>query len=343
MTGANLSQSAATTRSVFVYDPLDHPIDFLTERGVDVTLGTALYATGDRRPKWEPAEFIAAAAGHSALLGASGAKITREVLRQLPGLRCVSKIGIGFETIDVAAATELGVIVTNTPVEDEVDAVAEHTIALMLGLMKQLHVYGAHHIAAGRWRLPDHMSRNLHSATVGVIGLGHIGRAVARRLACFGPRLLGFDLNPTDVDGLVEPATLEALLAGSDVITLHASGRPPGEGPLLDRAKLALLPEGALIVNTARGNLVDQSAIVELLGTGRVGGFAADVFDPEPPAMGDPILSAPNVLLTPHCAAWNADLRQAMVDLAMENLWTALNGETPSHLVNPEVLSASKK
>ena len=341
--GLNRPAALSEAHSVFIYDPLDHPIDFLKERGVGVTLGAPLYATGDRRPKWQPREFVTAAAGHSALLGASGAKITSEVIGQLPGLRCISKIGIGFETIDVAAATEHGVMVTNTPVDAEVNAVAEHALALILGLLKQLHVYGARHIAAGRWRLPDHMSRNLEGATVGVIGLGHIGHAVAQRLTCFGPRLLGFDVKPTDAGGLVEPVSLETLLARSDIITLHASGRPPGAGPLLDRAKLELLPEGALIVNTARGNLLDQTAVVELLCAGRLGGFAADVLDPEPPATDDAILEAPNVLLTPHCAAWNADLRRAMVELAMENVCAALNGGVPPHLVNPEVLTAAHR
>ncbi len=325
---------------VFVYDPLDHPVDWLEERGVRVTLGAPLYATGQRRPKWDPVDLVRAARGHQALLGASGALITAEVMRELPELRCVSKLGIGFEVIDVHAATELGVMVTNTPVHSEVDAVAEHTIALILGLMKQLHFYNARYIAEGGWRSGDHMSRTLRNATVGIIGLGHIGRAVAERLAAFGPRLLGYDVRPTEPNGLVEPVDLDSLLRQADVVTLHASGRAASEGPLLDRARLELLRAGALLVNTARGNLVDQSAMVEMLVDGRLGGVAADVYAPEPPAPNDPLLAAPRVLLTPHCAAWSQDLRREMVQLAMENVWQMLSGEIPENLVNPQVLEA---
>ena len=340
MAVSDLGASEKGSLSVFVYDPLDHPIDFLEERGVRVTLGAPLYATGQRRAKWDPTEFVSAASGHGALLGASGALITEEVLRQLPDLRCISKLGIGYEVIDIDVATELGIMVTNTPVHSEVHGVAEHTVALMLGLMKQLHVYSATHIAAGGWRSGDHMSRNLRGATVGIVGLGQIGRAVAQRLAGFGPRMLGFDINPVDVDGWVEPVELEVLLAQSDVVTLHASGRAVGEGPLLDRARLGLLRPGALVVNTARGNLIDQQALVEMLADGRLGGVAADVYDPEPPKPDDPLLAAPGVLLTPHCAAWSAELRSEMVELAMDNVWKALSGTVPEHLVNPAVLEA---
>ncbi len=332
--------SGAAPLRVFVYDPLDHPVDWLEQLGVEVTLGVPLHSTGQRRQKWDPPALVAAAAGHDALLGASGAVLGHEVLEQLPSLRCISKLGIGHEVIDLEAATELGVMVTNTPVHSEVDVVAEHALALVLGLMKQLHFYNAAYLAAGGWRSGEHKSRSLRGATAGVIGLGQIGCAVAARLRAFGARVIGTDVRQVDLDGLVEQVGLEALLEQSDVVTLHAPGRSAKEPPLLDRARLGLLRHGALLVNTARGNLVDQAAVVEMLADGRLAGFAADVYDPEPPPPDEPLLVAPNVLLTPHAAAWNADLRHEMVQLAMENVWTVLTGGVPEHLLNPGVLEA---
>lgn len=331
------------TLSVFVYDPLDYPVDWLTDRQVRVTLGTALYATGRNRPKWPSADFVTAALGHNALLGASGAIISADVMRSLPDLRFISKLGIGYEVIDVPAATALGIMVTNTPVRSEVDLVAEHAIALILALAKQLHHYGAAYIASGGWKSPELMSRNLRGSTVGILGLGHIGRAVAQRLGPWRARLIAYDIRPVEAPPGVELVSLEVLLAESDIVTLHAPGRQTGEGPLLDARRLRMLRPGALLVNTARGNLVDQPAAVALLREGHLGGLAADVFNPEPPSPDDPLLGAPNVLLTPHSAAWSATLRQEMVEMAMHNLWTMFNGGVPSSIVNPEVLQRAPR
>jgi len=325
-------------RSVYVYDPIDASLDWLTERGVAVTLGAPPFSTGHSRPKITEDELVAGARGHRALLGASGTYITGQVMDRLPELRFISKLGIGYEIIDVDAATDRGIMVTNTPAHAEVEPVAEHAIALMLGLAKHLHWYSASYIAQGGWRSAGHMSLTLRGATVGIIGFGHIGRAVAVRLRPWGARLLATDIRPVDVPAGVERVDLGTLLRASDIVSLHVPGRSPGQGPFLDAELLGLLKPGALLVNTARGNLIDQAALARLLHEGRIGGAAVDVYSPEPPRPDDPILTAPNVLATPHMAAWNAQLRKEMAEMAFANLWTMLTGGVPDHLVNPAVL-----
>jgi D-3-phosphoglycerate dehydrogenase len=325
-------------RSVYIYDPVDAPLDWLTERGVAVTLGAPAYSTGQSRPKITADELVAGARGHRALLGASGTFITGQVMDRLPELRFISKLGIGYEIIDVDAATARGIMVTNTPAHAEVEPVAEHAIALMLGLAKQLHWYTAAYIAAGGWRSAQHMSLTLRGATVGIVGLGHIGQAVAARLRPWGARLLATDIRPVGAPDGVELVDLRTLLHSADIVSLHVPGQPPGRGPLLDAELLGLLRPGALLVNTARGNLVDQVALARMLRAGRLGGAAVDVYSPEPPRADDPLITAPNVLATPHMAAWNAHLRKELAEMAFTNLWTMFSGGVPEHLVNPDVL-----
>jgi len=325
---------------VFVYDPLDHPVDWLVSRGVKVTLGAPLYSPGSARPKMPSAELIENARGHEVLLGASGALVTREVMESLEGLRMVAKLGIGYEVVDVEAATDLGVVVTNTPVHGEIGPVAEHAIALMLAVAKRLDWYTKGYLGGGGWKDPQHMSSLLAGATVGVVGLGQIGRAVVERLGGWECRLLGCD--PASPEGLrgVELVSLEHLLAESDFVSLHVPGLPPGEGALLNADRLALMKPSAILINTARGNLVDESALAAALETGRLGGAGLDVYAPEPPSHGSAILSAPNVVLTPHMAAWSPRIRKEMVEMAFADIWSMLSGTTVSHVVNPEVLES---
>lgn len=328
-----------TDRSVYVYDPVDAPLDWLIERGVAVTLGAPAYSTGQSRPKITADELVAGARGHRALLGASGTFVTGQVMDRLPELRFISKLGIGYEVIDVEAATARGIMVTNTPAHAEVEPVAEHAIALMLGLAKHLHWYSASYIRDGGWRSGEHMSLVLRGATVGIVGLGHIGQAVAARLRPWHARLLATDIRPVAAPDGVELVDLPTLLRSADIVSLHVPGQPQDQGPLLDAELLGLLKPGALLVNTARGNLVDSAALAQMLRDGRLGGVAVDVYSPEPPRPDDPLITAPNVLATPHMAAWNAELRKEMAEMAFANLWTMFSGGVPENLVNPDVLS----
>jgi D-3-phosphoglycerate dehydrogenase len=326
-------------RSVYVYDPLDEPVDWLTERGVTVTLGAPLRNTGRSRPKVTEDELIARAKNHTALLGASGALVTRRVIENLPDLRFVVKLGIGYEVIDVAAATERGILVTNTPMHSEVVPVAEHAIALMLALAKRLHAYTPDYVKDGGWRDPDQMAVTLNGKTIGIVGLGNIGREVARRLAPWGARMLATDVQKVTAPDGVEFTDLDTLLKTADIVTLHVPGRGKDQGPLLDKTRLKAMKKGALLINTARGNLVDTKTLAERLKDGHLSGAAVDVYSPEPPKPDDPLLAAPNVLATPHTAAWITSVRKEMATMAFRDLWTMLSGGVPEHLVNPEVLT----
>lgn len=331
-------RSEAAGRTVYVYDPMDEPLDWLRDHGIVVTQGAPVHSTGQARPKIPEDELIERARGHAALMGASGTRITRRVMQALPELGYISKLGIGCEIIDLQAATELGVMVTNTPVHREVEVVAEHAIALMLGLLKQLQWYGRDRLRAGGWKDPDHMSGSVQGATIGIVGLGKIGRAVARRLGGWDARLVGADVAQVPPPAGVEVLSLERLLAESDIVTLHAPGLAAGSPPLLDDRRLGLMKRSAILVNAARGNLVDTDALVRRLRDGLLAGAAIDVFDPEPPDRAHPLLALPNVLLTPHAAAWNRPLRSEMALMAYENLWEMFDGRVPAHLVNTDVL-----
>ncbi len=329
-------------RGVYVYDPLDYPLDWLIQRGVRVTMGAPLASTGKARVKIAESELISKASGHVALLGASGAYITRGVMESLSDLRFILKLGIGTEVIDMASASEFGIMVANTPVELEVDVVAEHCIALMLGLLKRLDFYNVAWLRGGGWKDPEHMSGTLFGRTIGVVGFGHIGRAVAKRLASWGVRILVHDLKAFDPPVGVEVVDLDQLLAESDLVTLHVPGVAAGEPPLLDEQRLSMMKKGALLVNTARGNLVDTETLKVMLKSGQLAGAAFDVFNPEPPRPDDELLSCANVIATPHMAAWNKDLRAAMAMLAFENLFTMFEGGVPKNLVNPESLKGQR-
>lgn len=330
--------AADTDRTVFVYDPMDEDLTWLEQHEISPTLGAPLHSTGEMRPKMREDDLIANARGHRALMGASGARITRRVMEALPELGYISKLGIGCELIDLAAATELGILVTNTPVHSEVEAVAEHTIALMLALLKRLDHYGAAWLRQGGWRDPLHMAIPVRGSTIGIIGFGKIGRAVAQRLAGWDARIIASDIYPTNVPAYVTLVPLDELLRESDVVTIHTPGPNPGQPPLLDDARLALMKPSAMLVNAARGSLVDTGALARRLSDGGLAGAAVDVYDPEPPAHDHPLLSLPNVVLTPHVAAWDRHVRGEMAHMAYENLWEMFEGVVPKNLVNRDVL-----
>ncbi len=326
---------------VFVYDPLDHPVDWLVDRGVRVSLGAPLYSPGTARSKMPAGVLVEGARGHEVLLGASGALVTREVMEAIKGLKMIAKIGIGYEVVDVRAATDLGIVVTNTPVHGEIGPVAEHAVALMLAVAKRLDWYNKGYLAGGGWKDPQHMSSILSGATVGVVGLGQIGRAVVARLTGWDCRLLGCD--PAFNGGLqgVEVVPLEQLLSESDFVTLHVPGLQVGEGALMGADRLGLMKPTAILVNTARGNLVDETALAAALIAGRLGGAGLDVYSPEPPGVEAAILTAPNVVLTPHMAAWSASIRKEMVEMAFADIWAMLSGGKLANVVNPEVLETA--
>jgi phosphoglycerate dehydrogenase-like enzyme len=256
-------------------------------------------------------------------------------LAQLPELRIIARTGVGLDSIDLPAASAAGIPVTVTPGTND-ETVADHALALMLAALRRLSDQDAQ-VRGGGWRDFSLLGPQLHGATVGIIGYGAIGRAVGRRLRGFGAELLIHDPPLADADApLVE---LDELLRRSDVVTVHAPNTPATNG-LIDARALALMKPGAVLVNTARGPLVDEDAVAAALHSGALGFAALDVFEIEPP-IGRPILSAPRTLFSPHIAGSSDASHLGMSRMATESVLARLQGRRPEHVVNPESLDRS--
>ncbi len=278
---------------------------------------------------------VAAADGLLALLTD---RVDTGLLDLAPRLRVVSNFAVGYDNIDVEAATRRGLLVTNTP-GVLVETTADFAMALMLTAARRV-LDADQYVRAGRWRTwgPELLlGRDLWGATLGIIGFGQIGQAVARRASGFNMRVLynsatrKLDL---EREGALDYAPLEQLLAESDVVSLHC---PLNDETyhLIDRDALNIMKPDAILVNTARGPVVDTKALVEVLRQ-RPLIAALDVTDPEPLPADHPLLSLPNAIVTPHIASASVATRTRMALMAAENLLTALRGERPRHLVNPE-------
>jgi D-3-phosphoglycerate dehydrogenase len=258
--------------------------------------------------------------------------VTRDVLAALTRVGLVMRWGVGYEQIDVAAATELGVAVANSPAHCTED-VAEHTLALMLAVTRQV-VVGQRSLTDGGWGVPSAAHRRLQGSVVGVVGLGRIGRRVAELCTAFGAEVLGFDPVAQDVPG-VRRVDLTELLRRADIVSLHVPSTP-ATARLVDAEALALLRDGAVLVNTGRGEVVDERALLAELHAGRLWA-ALDVFTEEPLPPDHPLRSAPHTVLTPHSGASSAasvaQLREAMCATTLE--WLATGWAEA--VVNPEV------
>jgi glyoxylate reductase len=266
-------------------------------------------------------------------------RVDAALIDAAPRLRVVSNYAVGYDNIDVDAATARAILVTNTP-DVLTETTADFTIALMLAAARRV-IESEQYVKAGRWRTwgPENLhGRDLWWATVGLIGLGRIGQAVARRLSGFGARVLYYSprrkLDQEAEDG---PAytPLEQLLAESDIISLHC---PLNDETyhLIDRDALALMKPDAILVNTARGPIVDTRALLEALRQKPIIA-ALDVTDPEPLPPDHPLLALPNTIVTPHVASASVRTRTRMALMAAESLLAALRGDRPAHLVNPQV------
>ncbi len=260
---------------------------------------------------------------------------TRGVLEALPELTAIFRFGTGSDAIDIAAATDAGVAVITTPAVNA-EAVADMALALILASIRGLPALD-HAVRTGEWR-PDGPTRDLAGATVGVVGLGAIGRAVTRRLRGFGCRVLALEPHPDQefcARYEVELTDLETMLPRVDVLTLHAPLNDASRH-LIGARELALLPRHAVVVNTARGELVDQAALVTALHEHEIAGAGLDVFEREPVPLEDPILAAPNALLSGHVSSYTELGLSRMADAVVANLREVLAGRIPPSCLNPE-------
>lgn len=258
------------------------------------------------------------------------------VLARADRLRVIARRGVGIDGIDLAAATARGIAVTNTPGANST-AVADLVLAVMLAISRSL-VPAVTALQEGRWFRP--LGREMGGRTLGLLGLGRIGREVARRARGFGMRILAHDPNWPEKEAAelgVERASQAEVLAQADYVSLHLPLTPETEG-LIGEAELRSMRPTAYLINTARGELVREEALVRALQEGWIAGAAIDVFRREPP-FGSPLLNLPNVLPTPHLASQTEEAVEAMDMGAAENLLAVLAGRRPPNLVNPAVWS----
>jgi glyoxylate reductase len=258
-------------------------------------------------------------------LVAPGVPIDDAVLDRLPALRLVANYGVGYDQVDVAACRARGVEVTNTP--GVVDAAtADLAFALLLTARRRL-VEGDGYIRGGRWDTswaqPPFLGRQVSGSALGIIGLGRIGRAMARRAQGFDMRVLYHQRTRVDEPGL-EYLALDDLMRECDVVSIHAPFTPETRG-LVSRARLALMRDGTTLVNTARGGLVDEAALVDELVSGRISA-GLDVFVHEP-AVPEALWALPNVVLTPHLGSGTVETRAAMTRAVVDNILAAERGE----------------
>lgn len=249
--------------------------------------------------------------------------ITAEVMDTAPRLRVIAKHGVGVDTIDLDAARARGIPVVCAPGSNS-RAVAEYTFGLILSATRGIT---ASHLGVSQGEWPKVFGPELAGRTLGVIGFGRIGRLVAGYAAAFGMTVLAHDPYVPDPPG-AEPTTLGQLLARSDVVSLHLPA-DPSAGPLLGRAHLEVMKPGALLVNAARGGLVDEEALAALLKDGHLGGAALDAFAHEPLPPDSPLRGAPHTLLTSHMAACGQEANRLMGVTVAEDVVRVLAGEPP--------------
>jgi len=262
-------------------------------------------------------------------------EIDASVIAAADRLKVIARYGVGFDRVDVAAATQRGIVVANTPGANSA-AVAELTIGLMLALGRRI-CQGSQAVRGGQW--PRITGVGLSGKTAGLVGFGSIGREVARRVAAFGCRVLVADpyVSPEVVSGYgATLQSLDELLSASDFVCLHASATPATAG-MVNEAFIRKMKPGAFLVNTARGELIDEAALAHAIENGRLRGAALDCLRKEPPAADHPLLRLPQVIATPHTGAHTDEAVNAMGRMALDACLSVLRGERPAHVVNPAV------
>jgi D-3-phosphoglycerate dehydrogenase / 2-oxoglutarate reductase len=280
-----------------------------------------------------------------ALIARGSLMIDEEVLKAAPRLRALARTGVGYDTVDVPAAVRRGIPVIYTPGAMS-RSVAEHTLGLMLSAVKDLSGWRAG-ILQGRWQERySRLNGDLEGATVGIIGLGRIGRLVRSLLRPFLTRVLVNDpyLNPEDFAAEeVRFVSLSEALSQSDIVTLHVPLNDETRG-LINRSSIGAFKRGALLVNTSRGGVIESNQLVyEALEARLLGYFAADVLEREPPDLSDPLLRHPRALLTAHIASRTPLAQRRVLESMLFDLKATLDGRRPraENVVNPEVLGPS--
>ncbi len=283
------------------------------------------------------AELQAEIPGHDALIIGLD-RVTRDVIEAGDRLKVISRYGIGLDTVDVATATQLGIVVTNAPGANAV-AVSELTIGYIYCLLRMIPMHDAR-AKAGNWT--RNLGEEVAGKTLGIVGLGRVGKGVATRAAGIGMKVIGHDVYWDDEfahrNG-IERVSLPELLRRSDIVSLHIPSTSESKG-LIGAKELAMMKPGARVINTARGDLIDQGMLYQALTSGHLAGAAIDVWPVEPP-VGNQLVNLENVIATVHCGGETIEAQYRMSAMATDGVLSVFRGERPQYLVNPDVYEHS--
>jgi D-3-phosphoglycerate dehydrogenase len=317
-----------STMKILVCDPIaEDGVEILKNAGIEVDIKTGM----------KPEELKKAVNGYDALVVRSETKITRDILDATTHLQVVGRAGVGVDNIDVAAATEKGVVVVNAPTGNTTSA-AEHAIALMMALARRIPAADAS-LKSGKWERGKFLGIEVRNKTLGIVGLGQVGSEVARRARGLEMRVLAVDpFVPEDRAKMlgVDIVSMDTLLAESDFITVHTT-LSEGTKKLIGAEEIAKTKPTVRFINTARGGIIDEDALVEAIKSGRIAGAAIDVFEKEP-ITDHPLFALDGVVVTPHLGASTAEAQERVsVDVALQ-IVAVLNGEPARWAVNAPMI-----
>jgi D-3-phosphoglycerate dehydrogenase / 2-oxoglutarate reductase len=282
-------------------------------------------------------ELLAYLPGIDAVIAAEE-RYDEKTFEAAPDLAMIARDGVGLDSIDLDAATRHGVIVNTAPVVHE--SVADLTLGLIIAAVRKMRI-GDAGVRSGAWNRRDrYLSPDVNGMTLGLLGFGNVGKAVARRAAAFDMTLLVADPY-VDVAAVrdmgVEPVSFGALLSRADVISLHAPLTPETRN-ILNAKAIAQMKDGAFVVNTSRGGLIDEPALVEALASGKLSGAGLDVVRDEPPPADNPLFHLENVVLTPHVGSDTTGTFAKVFESAVTDILMLFSGEKPGHIVNPKAV-----
>jgi glyoxylate reductase len=288
-------------------------------------------------------EIIRKARNVDALVTLLSDKIDAEVFDAAPKLKIVAQMAVGFDNIDVAEATKRGIYVTNTP-GVLTETTADFAWALLMAIARRV-VEADRYVRGGQWKVSWHPSmllgRDVYSATLGIVGAGRIGTAVARRAKGFNMRILYYDVvpMPPEIEKELDAkrVDLDTLLRASDFVSIHVPLMKETYH-LINEEKLRLMKKTAYLINNSRGPVVDEKALYRALKEGWIAGAALDVFEQEPTPVDNPLLKLDNVVVAPHISSASYETRSRMAEMVGENLVAFFEGKTPPNLVNPDVV-----
>ena len=273
-------------------------------------------------------------------------KIDAEVFEAAPNLKIVAQLAVGFDNIDVKEATKRGVYVTNTP-GVLTETTADFAWALLMAAARRV-VEADKYVRTGKWRVGWHpmmfQGRDVYGATLGIVGLGRIGSSIAKRAKGFDMRVLYHDVvrrQDLEKDLGIEYTEIDALLQEADFVTLNVPLLKETQH-LMDEKRLKLMKKTAILINNARGPVIDEKALYKALKEGWIAGAGLDVFEQEPMSTGNPLLALDNVVVAPHISSSSFETRSKMAEMVAENLITFFEGKAPPNLVNKEVVKVKK-